>query len=277
MFYRQLSQEEQAAADAICYFEDLWNETPLSDWDELPDTPLTEAPTAPPTATESLTPTVSPTPEITISPAPSAVPSANPTASGPTLDPSAAPSSMPAITDSPTVTPTTPFPSATPTTGAPSAPPTVDIRKPPVDEIDYPDFRYELWEDLDVETKILAEELSWTETTWDNPGTADVEDFAYGDLPDDSQSDAQSMGFDEMSWNCYINHFNAFLWNALEELDVQKYFVELGWTRESWEGKIVCLSFSGELSPLRERERERVIFFIHPSPSLTFFYFFRGI
>ena len=231
-FYRQLSQAEKAAADAICYFEDVWNELPLPDWGELSDIPLTEAPTQTPTESVTMSPSSSPSTQPTFPPAPSAAPSTNPTGSMPTFSPSAAPSSMPVITASPTESP------STPPTHAPSAGPTVDIRKPPVDEINTPDFRYEVWASLDSETKTLAEALTWTETSWNNPGTAGVETFAYQELPEQSQADARSMGFDNVSWDCYINHYDAFRWNVLEDFDVQKYFIALGWSQQSWLGVI---------------------------------------
>jgi hypothetical protein len=229
LFYRQLSNAQKTAADALCFFENVWNEAPLSEWDELPDDPLTEAPTVPPTEGPSSSPSSNPTAVITVSPAPSSIPSADPTASGPTTAPSAAPTR---ITESPSASPTTAQPTAA------SDAPTVDIRKPPVEEINYPDFRYVLWKDLDVDRKISAEALDWTETTWNNPGQATIETFAFEDLPDESQDEASSMGFDDMSWNCYINHFDAFVWSSLEDLDVQKYFITLGWSRQSWEGEI---------------------------------------
>ena len=101
-FWDGLTEDEQAAAASLCYFEQTWNEDPTIDlWPDDLQGP------APPTAPPSKSPTVSPT-----TAAPTPLPTMTPT----NVDGSTNP---PKPTPSPTMAPTTP-PTAKPTTATPS-------------------------------------------------------------------------------------------------------------------------------------------------------------
>lgn len=44
------------------------------------------------------------------------------------------------------------------------------------------------------------------------------------------------MGISADQWDCHVNHYYGYDWDALTELGVVTYFAQLGWNRESWNG-----------------------------------------
>lgn len=105
----------------------------------------------------------------------------------------------------------------------------------------YPSFRYVPWEELDESLVAAAEALEYTEETWNTPGQAEIESLSYEtitlDSPDIRQQALDTIGYDnEEQWDCYINHYDDYDWEELEEEEVQQYYAALGWTEESWLG-----------------------------------------
>ena len=44
------------------------------------------------------------------------------------------------------------------------------------------------------------------------------------------------LGIDEESWDCWVNHYVGLYWSTIEERGLEKYYIALGWSLESWEG-----------------------------------------
>lgn len=45
------------------------------------------------------------------------------------------------------------------------------------------------------------------------------------------------MGFvSDEQYDCFVNHYDNYDWDELEEYDLAQYFVQLGWSNESWTG-----------------------------------------
>jgi hypothetical protein len=98
-----------------------------------------------------------------------------------------------------------------------------------------PSFRYAIWDDVSSIKQSIAETgLDYTENTWNVPGTADVERFAFGALTAENQVAAFALGFNEEEWDCYVNHYDDYSWADLSTEGVQQYFITLGWTEDSW-------------------------------------------
>lgn len=100
----------------------------------------------------------------------------------------------------------------------------------------YPDMRYQLWNQLTAEEQTLATTAGWTETSWKNVGTADLEDSAFSSLTMEQQVALTSLGFYEDQYDCYMNHYEDYFWAELQLYELVDYYETLGWTQESWEG-----------------------------------------
>jgi hypothetical protein len=98
-----------------------------------------------------------------------------------------------------------------------------------------PEFRYVAWADLNPADSLVAENgLGYSENTWNNPGSADVEILSFGALSAAQTTAATALGFTEVVWDCFVNHYDDYFWADLATEGVQQYFVALGWTEDSW-------------------------------------------
>lgn len=48
---------------------------------------------------------------------------------------------------------------------------------------------------------------------------------------------ATQLGYNEETWDCFIHHYNSYLWNELETYSFDDHFRDLGWTESSWNGQ----------------------------------------
>ena len=103
----------------------------------------------------------------------------------------------------------------------------------------YPQFRYVPFIEIEQPNANLTRTiLGYDEATWDLPGTAEIETLDFCSILEIQQNVAFSLGFDGgWQWDCYINHYDFYDWEELEPEGVQEYFITLGWTAKSWEGK----------------------------------------
>ena len=114
---------------------------------------------------------------------------------------------------------------------------------------------------LDEVSKAIAVQfLDYNETTWDLPGTADVEIFDFSSLDAYRQKAILSLGFTADQWDCYVNHYGFYSWDELQDLGVQNYFIVLGWTEKEWLGdesipQIQYLLSETELAALLEEAK----------------------
>jgi hypothetical protein len=101
--------------------------------------------------------------------------------------------------------------------------------------IDQPEFRYVAFDDIGAAKRYEADTgLGYTEDTWNLPGTADVEKLSFGSLTADNQAAAVALGFSEVVWDCYVNHYDDYSWDELATEGVQQYYITLGWTDDAW-------------------------------------------
>lgn len=102
-----------------------------------------------------------------------------------------------------------------------------------------PYYRFTLWADIEPVTVLpLASFLSYTERSWNRPGTNAIETRAYDSLAAESEatiSAVRGIGFDEDTWDCWVNHYEDYSWEELVENGIDVYYMALGWTQTMWE------------------------------------------
>ena len=195
--------------------------------DEKECVPITPAPTL------SYTPTISPRP-TTASPTDKGLPfwidqilnnaTAAPTTRPPTKRPTNSPTVSP--TDYPSVSP-----SSSPTiSSAPSAAPIPYTRSPRVN------IRYTPWIDLTPTQQNLAQQLDYTQETWDTIGTNEIENLDWKRLLREQKTAATQLGYTLQSWDCWQNHYQSYRWIDLDNEYTQsgQWWEMLGWDIYSW-------------------------------------------
>jgi len=123
-------------------------------------------------------------------------------------------------------------------------------------EISMPRFRFQMWDDLDSDLEENAELMGYDEDSWEMLRSNEIEKltyFAFEDMKDitdnkdikdfvkdvDQRVDngtevLADMGFDEDSYDCWMNHFGWYSWDELETYDLSEPYEELGWDEDSW-------------------------------------------
>jgi hypothetical protein len=98
-----------------------------------------------------------------------------------------------------------------------------------------PKMRYVPWTQLSGEDQSRAgDSLLYTETTWNEYGTADIEAKSWGELSEKQQIDALEFGFYEKTWDCFQNHYESKEWNEIDRSGQDALNV-LGWNEETWD------------------------------------------
>ena len=234
----ELNASERDAAEILCYFDNLWNAVPISEWN---DETNTRAPTT--TTTTLVVPSTSPTSTTTTTSIPSSTPSSTPRSYSWNLSNTVTPSPSWSPSRPPSVT-TTSMPSFRLVVSPASIWPTIVATTQLTIPIPY--FRYIQWSKLNDDTRILATLLGYTPETWDMPGRAAIEHQSFDMIRTttashkmDHQSSKQivflqALGFGKPSWDCFITHYRPYDWEQLEEYGVQSYYETLGWTEPLW-------------------------------------------
>ena len=111
----------------------------------------------------------------------------------------------------------------------------------PDDGNDLPVIRGTPWGALDQRTKGIASgRLGYTRDTWNTfrENYDGVEGEDYWGLTEERRGAVNELGFDSVSWNCHMNHFEDFEWATLELpfIDVAKYYEAINFTQASWDG-----------------------------------------
>lgn len=100
-----------------------------------------------------------------------------------------------------------------------------------------PAKRYTPWQSLSSADQSTAQStLGYTPITWNVPNLAPVEQLGWWQFTDTQKSGAQSLGFSEDQWDCFINHFTSYTWAELDQFGHQSAYETLGWTEDSWDG-----------------------------------------
>ena len=76
--------------------------------------------------------------------------------------------------------------------------------------------------------------------TWNEPGSAAVEDWSYHDLYEEEIVGLDGLGISGDTWDCHINHYFGYWWQDIVYYGYDQYFEVLGWDVNNWDS-------SGEL------------------------------
>eukprot|EP00586_Coscinodiscus_wailesii_P010337 CAMPEP_0172498204 /NCGR_PEP_ID=MMETSP1066-20121228/110705_1 /TAXON_ID=671091 /ORGANISM="Coscinodiscus wailesii, Strain CCMP2513" /LENGTH=222 /DNA_ID=CAMNT_0013271395 /DNA_START=45 /DNA_END=713 /DNA_ORIENTATION=+ len=118
--------------------------------------------------------------------------------------------------------------------------------------------RWQLWEDIDDDKyKRRAEKMGYNKTTWNIPGTADIEDNSWwGLVKIDMDVVAGKIGWESDVWDCYVNHYEDYTWDEIEEWGLKKAFKRLGFDREKWaNASFATLRDGSKWDDLSEKEQ----------------------
>ncbi|CAB9522379.1 expressed unknown protein [Seminavis robusta] len=116
----------------------------------------------------------------------------------------------------------------------------------------YPLSRFQDWASLGDATQMAASDiLDYDEKSWNRPGENKIEELSFetitleAGLGEDveKQFDETAVGVimndlnftEEQVWDCWVNHYQDYFWEELEEVAVATYFEDLGWNRHSFE------------------------------------------
>mmetsp|Transcript_7459 Transcript_7459/g.13147 ORF Transcript_7459/g.13147 Transcript_7459/m.13147 type:complete len:403 (+) Transcript_7459:147-1355(+) len=101
-----------------------------------------------------------------------------------------------------------------------------------------PDFRYVPWEELGSVTKQVAGGMmNYTEDLWNNLGSSVMEKNTFLNLDDDVREAAMDLGFYTHTWDCFMNHYQAYYWSSFHE-DLKVAIETLGWTEAMWKDEV---------------------------------------
>lgn len=115
--------------------------------------------------------------------------------------------------------------------------------------------RYVQWTSLSGDKRRKARDsFMYNRTTWDNLGTADVEKRSWEELTEQQKNDAMFLGFYQKTWDCFMNHYRAYLWEDLDR-DVKDSLRVLGWNELSWKEDGAPPSYNNEWERLSESEQ----------------------
>ena len=81
----------------------------------------------------------------------------------------------------------------------------------------------------------VMESLGYTPQVWNRPGLYQLESWAFYELHEDEQSGAKGLGINEEMWDCHINHYHGYWWQDLQALNLDQYFIALGWNANMWD------------------------------------------
>ncbi|GAX28890.1 hypothetical protein FisN_20Lh196 [Fistulifera solaris] len=106
--------------------------------------------------------------------------------------------------------------------------------------IEYPSYRFRPYSTLDEDVVPIAQSLGYDEKSWNALGSNPWEFYSFETIKSDGSRmvvDAiQALGFNETVWDCYINHYRDFSWQELADEGVVVFAVILGWNEEMWDG-----------------------------------------
>ena len=119
----------------------------------------------------------------------------------------------------------------------------------PAADLEFPSYRFVLWNDLTDALRLSAVGLEYTQATWQIPLDNAIESSRWDSLGEVNQFHAAAMGFDEAVWDCYQNHYDGYEWSELVDIGVVQYFEALGWDENCWNGLLDPPLAIDELQP----------------------------
>jgi hypothetical protein len=118
-----------------------------------------------------------------------------------------------------------PFPPETPPLWVPST------------ALEFPFFRYVLWNDLTDELRQSAIGLEYTIETWQQPNTNDLEFEQWFYLTEVQKSNAVTMGYNEDTWDCFQNNYDDWDWSDLLDIGLAQHQEAFGWVEDTWQNR----------------------------------------
>jgi len=98
--------------------------------------------------------------------------------------------------------------------------------------------RYVEWEELSEDMISNATVLGYDNVSWNTPNVElPVESNTWFTLGAATEY-VENLGFDALSWDCYINHYDGYFWNELQYLNFDEYMIDLGWNESTWNGEL---------------------------------------
>lgn len=101
--------------------------------------------------------------------------------------------------------------------------------------ISYPTTRFETWENLEPMAQSAAEDMGYSSTQWNSPGTFSLERTRYSSLDSASQDALGQLNMDAEVWDCYVNHYRGYAWTDIESEGLDSYYISLGFDETRWE------------------------------------------
>lgn len=101
-----------------------------------------------------------------------------------------------------------------------------------------PWYRYRLWDTLNGSVQAHAETLSYTNESWNLPGLHTLEKLSFETIRAESSqlvSAIVEIGFTEYVWDCWVNHYDDYWWEELEQFELAQYYAVLGWNQSTWD------------------------------------------
>jgi len=81
-----------------------------------------------------------------------------------------------------------------------------------------------------------ARRLGYNRTTWNRPGSAEIEYNSWWTLEQlNADRLASRIGWIEDTWDLWMNHYEDYTWEELVLWDYSTYFTILGWNQTSWD------------------------------------------
>jgi len=100
--------------------------------------------------------------------------------------------------------------------------------------------------------------------TWNEPGSAAVEDWSYHDLYEEEIAGLKGLGISGDAWDCHINHYFGYWWQDIVYYGYDQYFAVLGWDVNNWDsGELPATEdmYWDELSPEQKEAASQLCYF----------------
>ncbi|KAL7544837.1 hypothetical protein ACHAWF_008202 [Thalassiosira exigua] len=124
--------------------------------------------------------------------------------------------------------------------------------------IERPEFRYRHWMNLNEDVRdVASERLKYSPLSWNVLGLGVIETRDWARLTDYEAEAALSIGFTQLAWDCWQNHFRGYSWDDLAFYGLDIPYMALGWTELSWDGEDTTPASQGlTWKELSQEERE---------------------
>ena len=146
-----------------------------------------------------------------------------------------------------------------------SQPQYMNTRDIPYPSARFIQFRY-IGGILGNEIMSTIEALGYTEDSWNKLGSNPIESISF-EAQAVGRDAIESLGISQAAWDCWINHYAFFDWDELDDMNLQEYFVALGWDSDNWgsmyDAPDIYNNFWDELTDEERGNATEVCYFEH--------------